>query len=101
MILLLFRFICVLTVVKDGISNISFKKKAEFRTVDALNLTLGCASEEYTKKQVIYRFNSEKSKLDIMQARLNDIYNIVGVKNPSLLTQIKKTPAKIGNSKFK
>ena len=32
-----------------------------------------------------------------MQARLNDIYNIVGIKNPSLLNQIKKTPAKIGN----
>ena len=90
-------FLCVLNIVKDGISNISFKKKAEFRTIDALTLTLGCASEEYTKKQVIYRFNAEKSKLDIMQARLNDIYNIVGIKNPSLLNQIKKTPAKIGN----
>lgn len=32
-----------------------------------------------------------------MQARMNDIYNIVGTKNPSLLNQIKKTPAKLGN----
>jgi len=62
-----------------------------------LTLTLGAASEEYTKKQVIFRYNSAKSKLDIMTARLNDIYNIVGSKNPSLLTQIKKTPAKYAN----
>ncbi len=91
----------MLTIVKEGISNLSFKKKAEFKLIDILTLTLGCASEEYTKKQVIYRFNSAKSRLDIMQARLNDIYQIVGTKNPSLLTQIKKTPAKLGSSSNK
>ena len=86
----------MLTIVKDGISNISFRKRSEFKIVEVLTLTLGSTNEDYSKKQVIYRFNSLKSKLDIMQARLNDIYNIVGTKNPSLLTQIKKTPAKMG-----
>jgi hypothetical protein len=47
-------------------------------------------SEETVRNQITYRYNSVKSKLAVMQARLSDISALVKVKNPSLLLQIQK-----------
>ena len=52
------------------------------------------------RQSITFRYNAVKSKLAIMQARLADVNNMVKVKSPSLLLQIKKSNASImGGSK--
>jgi hypothetical protein len=41
---------------------------------------------------ITFRYNSIKSRLALMQARLQDINALVKVKNPSLLLQLQRAP---------
>ena len=46
------------------------------------------SSEEAVRQSITYRYNSVKSKVQLMEARLKDVNNLVKVKNPSLLLQL-------------
>lgn len=48
------------------------------------------STEEMVRQQITFRYNAMKSKLAIMQARLQDISTLVKVKNPSLLLQLQR-----------
>ena len=56
------------------------------------------SSDDTVRKQIAYRYNALRSKLELMQNRIANINNIVKLKNPSLLLQIQKAPAKLNNS---
>jgi len=48
------------------------------------------------RQSITFRYNSVKSKVALMEARLKDVNALVKVKNPSLLLQIQKsTPASV------
>jgi hypothetical protein len=54
------------------------------------------SSEEVVRQSITFRYNSVKSKVALMEARLKDVNALVKVKNPSLLLQIQKsTPASV------
>ena len=40
------------------------------------------------RQSITFRYNSVKSKVALMEARLKDVNNLVKVKNPSLLLQL-------------
>ena len=48
------------------------------------------SQEEVIRQTITFRYNSLKSKLSLMQARLQDVNNMVKVKSPSLLLQMSK-----------
>jgi hypothetical protein len=50
------------------------------------------SSEEVVQQQITYRYNALKSRLALMQARLQEVNNLVKLKNPSLLLQLQKSP---------
>ena len=57
------------------------------------------SSEEVVRQSITYRYNSVKSKVALMEARLKDVNALVKVKNPSLLLQIQKsTPASVAST---
>ena len=60
----------------------------EYKFVELLSCDFEASSEEVVRQQITYRYNAVKSKLAIMQARLQDINAIVKIKNPSLLLQL-------------
>ena len=57
------------------------------------------SSEEVVRQSITFRYNSVKSKVALMEARLKVVNALVKVKNPSLLLQIQKsTPASVAST---
>ena len=50
------------------------------------------------RKQIGFRYNALRTKMEMMQERIMAINNIIKIKNPSLLNQINKTPGKFNMS---
>jgi hypothetical protein len=48
------------------------------------------SNEDIVRQSITFRYNSAKSKVALMEARLQDVNNLVKIKNPSLLLQLQK-----------
>lgn len=83
---------------KDGTARLDFIQNIEYKFIELLSLDFINSPDDTVRKQIAFRYNSVKSKLALMQDRINTISNIVKIKNPSLLLQIQKTPAKMQNT---
>jgi len=79
---------------KDGRYRLVFSKNVGFKSIEVINIEFLQNTNELVRKQISFRFNSLKSKLILMQDRVNKINAILKVKNPSLLLQIQTTPAR-------
>ena len=67
-----------------------FRSNVAFRFIELISCDFGRTSEDVTRQHIAYRYNSLKSRLAMMQARLQDVQKLVQAKNPSLLVQIQK-----------
>ena len=83
---------------KEGTARLDFIQNIEYKFIELLSLDFLNSPDETVRKQISFRYNALKSKLTLMQDRITTINNIVKIKNPSLLLQIQKTPAKLQNS---
>ncbi|CAI2379673.1 unnamed protein product [Moneuplotes crassus] len=92
-------YLAVFIMQRDGSARLDFIQNMEYKFVELLSMDFNASSEEIIRQQITFRYNSVKSKLAIMQARLQDINAIVKIKNPSLLLQLQKqTPSKANRS---
>jgi hypothetical protein len=82
---------------KEGTARLDFIQNIEYKFIELLSLDFVNSPDDTVRKQIGFRYNALKSKLALMQDRINTINNIVKIKNPSLLLQIQKTPAKLQN----
>lgn len=64
-----------------------------FKFVELLSIPFNRSSDDVIRQQISFRYNAVKSKLGVMQSRLQDIVGLVKLKNPSLLLAIQKPPA--------
>ena len=87
-------FLAVFIMHRDGRARLDFIQNIEYKFIELLSLDFVASSEECVRQQITYRYNSVKSKLAILQARLQDISALVKVKNPSLLLQLQRNPKK-------
>ena len=85
-------FLAVFIMHRDGRARLDFIQNIEYKFIELLSLDFVATSEEMVRQQIAFRFNSTKSKLAILQARLQEISALVKVKNPSLLLQLQRTP---------
>eukprot|EP00742_Colponemidia_sp_Colp-10_P001089 GILJ01001179.1.p1 GENE.GILJ01001179.1~~GILJ01001179.1.p1 ORF type:complete len:237 (+),score=40.93 GILJ01001179.1:89-799(+) len=85
-------FLAVFVMHRDGHARLDFIQNMEYKFVELLSADFVASPEEVIRQQITFRYNSVKSKLALMQARLQDINALVKVKNPSLLLQLQKTP---------
>ncbi|CEL93927.1 unnamed protein product [Vitrella brassicaformis CCMP3155] len=85
-------FLAVLLLKRDGKAQLDIIQNMEYKFVELLSLDFTASPEEVVRQQITFRYNSLKSKVALMQARLQDINALVKVKNPSLLLQLQKTP---------
>eukprot|EP00920_Eleutheroschizon_duboscqi_P001897 GHVT01004967.1.p4 GENE.GHVT01004967.1~~GHVT01004967.1.p4 ORF type:complete len:106 (-),score=5.39 GHVT01004967.1:2003-2320(-) len=70
---------------------ISFMQNMEYKFVELLSCEFNQSSEDSIRQHISYRYNAVKSKMAMMQARLQDINALVKVRNPSLLLQLQKS----------
>ncbi len=80
---------------KDGNARLDFIKNIEYKFIELLSIDFLNSPEDMVRKYIAYKYSSMKSKISLLQDRINNISNLVKIKNPSLLLQIQKTPAKL------
>jgi hypothetical protein len=93
-----YSFIAVFIMQKEGTARLDFIQNIEYKFIELLSLDFINSPDDVVRKQISFRYNALKTKLAMYQDRINTISNIVKIKNPSLLLQIQKTPAKLQNS---
>ncbi|KAG5183345.1 hypothetical protein JKP88DRAFT_181863 [Tribonema minus] len=72
-------------------ARLDFIQNMEYKFIELLSLHFTRSPEDVVQHQITYRYNAMKSRLALMQARLQDVNNLVKLKNPSLLLQLQKT----------
>jgi hypothetical protein len=80
---------------KEGTARLDFIQNIEYKFIELLSLDFVNSPDDVVRKQIAFRYNALKSKLQLMKDRIETINSIVKIKNPSLLLQIQKTPGKL------
>lgn len=83
-------FLAVFVMNRDGSAKLDFIQRSEFKFIELLSADFMASNEEVVRSSITYRYNSAKSKVALMEARLKDVNNLVKMKNPSLLLQMQK-----------
>ena len=94
----MYSYIAVFIMQKEGTARLDFIQNIEYKFIELLSIDFVNSPDDTVRKQISFRYNSLKSKLALMQERINNINSIVKIKNPSLLLQMQKTPAKLNTS---
>ena len=84
--------LAVFVMQKGGRGHLDFIQNMEYKFVELLSCASVASDEETVRQNITFRYNSVKSRLALMQARLQDINALVKIKNPSLLLQLQRTP---------
>jgi hypothetical protein len=88
-------FIAVFIMQKEGTARLDFIQNIEYKFIELLSIDFVNSPDETVRKQISYRYNAIRTKLELVQNRIQAISNIVKMKNPSLLLQIQKAPARL------
>lgn len=88
-------YLAVFVMQRDGHARLDFIQNMEYKFVELLSCDFIASQEEVVRQQITFRYNSMKSRLALMQTRLQDINALVKVKNPSLLLQLQKAPPRV------
>jgi hypothetical protein len=87
--------IAVFIMQKEGTARLDFIQNIEYKFIELLSIDFVNSPDETVRKQISYRYNAIRTKLELVQNRIQAISNIVKMKNPSLLLQIQKAPARL------
>ena len=88
-------YIAVFIMQKEGTARLDFIQNIEYKFIELLSIDFVNSPDDTVRKQISYRYNAIRTKLELVQNRIQAISNIVKIKNPSLLLQIQKAPAKL------
>ena len=83
-------FLAVFIMNRDGTAKLDFIQNIEYKFIELLSCDFMASPEDTVRQSITFRYNSVKSKVALMEARLKDVNNLVKVKNPSLLLQLQK-----------
>ena len=67
---------------------LDFIQNLDYKFIELLSCTFDESEEKVRRKAIEYRYNSVRYKLQLMEARLRDVNNLIKMKNPSLLLQL-------------
>lgn len=81
----------IFTLLNDAEARLDFIQNMEYKFVELMYCACIRSPEEVVQHHITYRYNAMKQKMSIMQARLQEINNLVKIKNPSLLLQLQKS----------
>uniref|UniRef100_K3WI06 Spindle assembly abnormal protein 6 N-terminal domain-containing protein n=1 Tax=Globisporangium ultimum (strain ATCC 200006 / CBS 805.95 / DAOM BR144) TaxID=431595 RepID=K3WI06_GLOUD len=83
----------------DGRARLDFIQNMEYKFVELLSVDFLRVTEDAIRQHISFRYNSMKSRLQVLQTRLHEVSSIVKTKNPSLLLQLQKTGSASNPSK--
>jgi hypothetical protein len=83
-------FLAVFIMNRDGSAKLDFIQNIEYKFIELLSADFMASNEDIVRQSITFRYNSAKSKVALMEARLQDVNNLVKIKNPSLLLQLQK-----------
>lgn len=75
----------------QSIDRLEFIQNMEYKFVELLSCQVAKSSEEVIQKTITYRYNAMKTRLSMMNHRLQEVNDLVKLKNPSLLMQLQKS----------
>jgi hypothetical protein len=73
-------YLAVLILGADGSANLEFIQNMEYKFVDLLVLPFRESPEDLIRQHITYRYNSVRTRLSMMTARLQDVSALVKVK---------------------
>eukprot|EP00638_Chattonella_subsalsa_P005567 CAMPEP_0117755376 /NCGR_PEP_ID=MMETSP0947-20121206/13413_1 /TAXON_ID=44440 /ORGANISM="Chattonella subsalsa, Strain CCMP2191" /LENGTH=227 /DNA_ID=CAMNT_0005574695 /DNA_START=237 /DNA_END=920 /DNA_ORIENTATION=- len=82
--------LAVFVMQRDVSARLDFIQNMEYKFVELMTCHFARSAEEVVQHQITYRYNSMKSKLALMQSRMQEVNNLVKMKNPSLLLQLQR-----------
>ena len=88
-------YIAIFNIQKEGTARSDFIQKIKYKFIELFSIDFVNSPDDSVWKQISYRYNALRTKMELMQNRIVAISNIVKIKNPSLLLQIQKAPAKL------
>jgi hypothetical protein len=71
-------------------ARLDFIQNMEYKFVELMYCECRRSPDEVVQHHITYRYNAMKQKLSLVQSRLQEITNLVKIKNPSLLLQLQK-----------
>lgn len=74
-------FLAVLLLGSDGSATMEFIQNMEYKFVDLLTLPFRESPEDVIRQQITYRYNSVRTRLSIMTAKLQDVSALVKLKS--------------------
>ncbi len=83
-------YLAVFVLQSDNSGRVDFMQNAMYKFLELLSIQFTPSSGNMVRQQIHYRYNTMKARLAAMQARLNEVYATVKVKNPSLLLQLQQ-----------
>jgi hypothetical protein len=83
--------LAIFTMYNENDARLDFIQNMEYKFIELMYCTFGRSSDEIVQHHITFRYNAMKQKLSFVQARLQEITNLVKIKNPSLLLQLQKT----------
>lgn len=83
--------LAVFVMKQDVDGRLDFIQNMEYKFVELMSCHFIRSPEDIVQHQITYRYNAIKCKCQAMTRRLDDINNLVKLKNPSLLLQIQKS----------
>ena len=84
--------LAVFVMQRGGKGHLDFIQNMEYKFVELLSCSFSASDDETVRQSIAFRYNAVKSRLALMQARLQDINALVKIKNPSLLLQLQRAP---------
>lgn len=87
-----FSFLGVFIMQRDGNSRLELIQNVEYKFIELLSADFTASAEDLVRQHISFRYSSLKQKVGFMQGRLQEINNLIKVKNPSLLLQLQKGP---------
>jgi len=86
------RFVAVFTIFNEGKGKMDILQTTEFKNIELISFDFEVCGDEDIRQQITFKYGSLKSKLALMEGRLQDINELLRLKNPSLLLQMQKNP---------
>ncbi|CAN0011236.1 unnamed protein product [Heterosigma akashiwo] len=86
--------LAVFVMQRDVAARLDFIQNMEYKFVELMTCHFARSTEEVVQYQITYRHNAMKSKLALMQSRMQEVNNLVKMKNPSLLLQLQRSGSK-------
>jgi hypothetical protein len=83
---------------KDENAPLDLIQNMEYKFMELMVCNFQLCPEEMIRQQISYRYNCMKAKVSLLQARLQDVSNMVKIKNPSLLLQLQKPSGSKGKA---